>query len=208
MLPNANGILNDIEITTAVHEFGMIEKFLPNQVKLYTDQDNDALSFGIISAGLSSYGYDVRLAKEAKLFTNLNAGVIDPKRPDRRLLAEAEIFTEDNGEAYFLIPPHGYALGRTVERFNMPRDIAAVCYGKSTYARAGAVVNVTPIEPGFQGEVVIEIANTTPLPLKIYVNEGIAQFVFFRGRPCQTSYADRSGKYQNQKGIQLGFVQE
>lgn len=198
----------------------MIEPFHPNQVKeaveahqrRHTDGDV-VLSFPtakrrLISYGVTSYGYDVTLSsKEVKIFTNLNSALIDPKRMDARCLADAVIQTDEDGSKYFILPPNSYALGHTNEYFRMPRNILVVCVGKSTYARAGAIVNTTPIEPGFEGVVVIEISNSTSLPLKIYVDEGIAQFLFFRGtESCQISYGDRAGKYQGQTSTVLSKV--
>lgn len=150
----------------------------------------------IISYGLSSYGYDVRLADEFKIFTNVNSAVIDPLNLDTE-----QCFVEHKGDCCIL-PPNSYLLSHTIETFHVPRDILAVCVGKSTYARCGVIINVTPIEPGFEGQVVIEISNSTPLPAKIYANQGIAQFLFLAGdQPCETSYADKNGKYQGQTGI-------
>lgn len=162
----------------------------------------------IISKGTTSYGYDVSLTDDVKIFTNINATEIDPKRFDsQNCLAQAEVRTDVDGGRYVLIPPHSYMLGSTVEYFRVPRDVMIICVGKSTYARSGAIVNTTPIEPGFEGNVVIEIANTAPLPCRIYLDEGIAQFLFFRGdRPCQTSYGDRGGKYQFQEGVVMARV--
>lgn len=160
----------------------------------------------IISKGLTSYGYDVTLADEFKLFTNINSTIVDPKRLDEKCLVDAKVQTDEEGARYVILPPNSYLLGRTVEYFRMPRDVLAVCLGKSTYARAGAIVNVTPIEPGFKGHVVIEISNSTNLPMKIYADEGISQFLFLRGNPCLVSYADRGGKYQGQTGITLPKV--
>jgi len=149
----------------------------------------------VISYGQSSFGYDVCLAEKFQLFTNINSGVIDPKNPCEKTMVEFE------GD-HVIMPPNSYILGHTKEVFNIPRDIMVVCVGKSTYARCGAIVNTTPIEPGFQGQVVIEISNATNSPMKIYANEGIAQFMFFLGeQPCDTSYADRKGKYQGQRGV-------
>jgi len=159
----------------------------------------------IISRGLTSYGYDVQLADDFKVFTNIHSAAIDPKRLDPKCLVDvrAEI-DEVTGEYFVLMPPNSYLLGRTVEYFRIPRDIMVICVGKSTYARSGAIVNVTPIEPGFEGNVVIEISNSTNLPARVYAWEGIAQFMFFRGdRPCSTSYGDRGGKYQGQTGLTL-----
>lgn len=157
----------------------------------------------IISAGQSSYGYDVTLDEDVQIFTNLLGEVVDPKNfnPDVSL-TETRVHREGHGVAYVILPPNSYLLGHTVETFNIPRDMLVICMGKSTYARAGLQVNVTPIEPGFKGQVVIEISNSTTLPVRVYLYEGIAQFVFLEGdKPCEISYADRKGKYQNQKGI-------
>ena len=159
-----------------------------------------------ISYGLSSHGYDVRLAGDIQIFTNLAAATIDPKNfVLQRTLTKAAVQYED-GSSFIVLPPHSYALGHTREFFDIPRDIMVVCVGKSTYASCGIHVNVTPIEAGFKGQVVIEISNATPLPARIYLDEGIAQFLFFRGEPCDTSYADRNGKYQNQLGVQPAKV--
>jgi dCTP deaminase len=156
----------------------------------------------IISYGTSSMGYDVRLAEEFRIFSNVNSAIIDPKKFDERCLLLGELREDEDGK-YVILPPNSYLLGHTIEYMRIPRDIMVIAIGKSTYARAGAIVNVTPIEPGFEGTVVIEVSNSTPLPLKVYANEGIAQFVFFRGEACETSYGDRGGKYQGQQGIVL-----
>ncbi len=149
----------------------------------------------IVSYGTSSFGYDVRLANEFKIFTNINSTMIDPLNFDHASCV-------DHVGDFCIIPPNSYILGRTVEVFKIPRDVMVICLGKSTYARCGAIVNVTPIEAGFEGNVVIEISNATSLPLKVYANQGIAQFLFFQSdEECETSYADRDGKYQNQTGI-------
>lgn len=152
---------------------------------------------GKISYGISSYGYDAQLAPRIKLFSNLHGAIIDPKAMDERCFHDVE------GDS-FVIPPNSYALGHTVERFSIPRDVMVICLGKSTYARAGIIVNVTPLEPGWQGHVTLEISNATPLPARVYANEGICQFVFLRGeyKPERT-YAERSGTYQGQSGITL-----
>ena len=152
---------------------------------------------GVVSYGLSSYGYDIRVTDEFKIFTNINAEVVDPKD-----------FNENNVVDFkgdiCIVPPNSFALARTVEYFKMPKDTLAICLGKSTYARCGIIVNVTPFEPGFEGHITIEISNTTPLPAKIYANEGIAQVLFLQGdEACETTYADRKGKYQSQTGITL-----
>ncbi len=155
------------------------------------------VSEGVISYGLSSYGYDIRVSNEFKIFTNVNSTVIDPKDFDEANVID---YTGD----VCIVPPNSFALARTVEYFKMPPDTLAVCLGKSTYARCGIIVNVTPFEPEFEGHITIEISNTTPLPAKIYANEGIAQVLFFQGdTPCETTYRDRKGKYQKQKGITL-----
>lgn len=182
---------------------GMIKPFSSKQHR--TNEAGER----IISWGLSSYGYDVRLADdEVKLFTNANSTIVDPMEMDvESCLVDAVIHGRDEGHPYFILPPNSYALGYTVEVFNIPRDISVIAVGKSTMARAGAIVNVTPIEAGFKGTVVIEIANASTLPIKIYLGVGIAQFLFFRGdRPCHTSYADRGGKYQGQKGVQTPLL--
>lgn len=173
----------------------MIAPFIPNQIR-------EAGGNRIISMGTTSYGYDVSLSEEFQIFTNVNGAFIDPKRPNPKTLVVAEVRTDEHGDRFVWLPPNSYLLGRTIEYFNIPRNIVAVCVGKSTYARAGVQVNVTPIEPGFQGHVVIEISNGTSLPVKIYANEGISQFMFHQGtEDCETSYADRGGKYQGQRGI-------
>ena len=152
---------------------------------------------GLVSYGLSSYGYDIRVSNEFKIFTNINATVVDPKNFDRANVV-------DHVGETCIVPPNSFALARTVEYFRMPRNVLAICVGKSTYARCGIIVNVTPFEPGFEGHITIEISNTTPLPAKIYANEGIAQVLFFEGdEPCMTTYCDRKGKYQAQTGITL-----
>ena len=162
----------------------------------------------VISFGTTSYGYDVRLTDDVKIFTNVNAAEIDPKRFNQQgCLVDATVQMDEDGARFVRIPPNSYMLGSTVETFCIPRDIMVVCLGKSTYARCGAIVNTTPIEPGFEGNVVIEISNSTPLPIRVYLDEGIAQFLFFQGdRPCETSYADRGGKYQGQTGVTLPKV--
>ena len=152
---------------------------------------------GGISFGLSSYGYDIRIADEFKIFTNINTTIVDPKAFDPRS------FVDYQGEVA-LIPPNSFALGRSVEYFKIPRNVLTICLGKSTYARCGIIVNVTPFEPEWEGYVTIEISNTTPLPAKIYANEGIAQVLFFQSdEPCERSYADKKGKYQAQRGVTL-----
>ncbi len=155
---------------------------------------------GTISYGVSSYGYDVRVGRHFKVFTNVRCAVVDPKHFDSNSFVDVE------GD-YCLIPPNSFALAETVEYLEIPRDIIAICVGKSTYARCGIIVNVTPLEPEWRGKITLEISNTTPLPAKIYANEGIAQILFLRCEGvCQTSYADKKGKYQDQKGLTLPFV--
>lgn len=152
---------------------------------------------GVVSFGLSSYGYDIRVADEFKIFTNVNSAVVDPKKFDKRSMVD---FKGD----ICVIPPNSFVLAKTVEYFRIPRKILTICVGKSTYARCGIIVNVTPFEPEWEGYVTLEISNTTPLPARIYANEGIAQVLFFESDDfCEVSYADRKGKYQNQKDIAL-----
>ena len=160
------------------------------------------MGVGVVSYGLSSYGYDIRVADEFKIFTNVGGTVVDPKNFDEKNIVD---FKGD----VCIVPPNSFALARTLEYFKMPRDVLAICLGKSTYARCGIIVNVTPFEPGFEGHITIEISNTTPLPAKIYANEGIAQVLFLQGDEiCEVSYADKKGKYQRQKGITLPRILE
>jgi dCTP deaminase len=164
----------------------MIEPFVDNQVRS-----------GVISYGVSSYGYDVRVGDEFKVFTNVYNTVVDPKNFDPKSFVDIQADV-------CIIPPNSFALASTIEYFRIPRDILTVCLGKSTYARCGIIVNVTPFEPEWEGHVTIEISNTTPLPAKIYANEGIAQVLFFQGdEPCEVSYKDKKGKYQAQRGVTL-----
>jgi len=157
----------------------------------------------IISAGASSYGYDMRLADDGfRVFSPIHGREIDPKRFDEGSLVEPPLHTTDDGSQYYLLPPHSYALGVTVETFRMPRNVTAICMGKSTYARAGLIVNTTPLEAGWQGRLVIELGNLADLPLRVYVNEGIGQVIFFESdEDCTVSYEDRGGKYQGQTGL-------
>ncbi|HEY8266594.1 MAG TPA: dCTP deaminase [Steroidobacteraceae bacterium] len=169
---------------------GMIEPFEAGQVRAVDGHR-------IVSYGTSSYGYDVRCAPEFKIFTNINSTIIDPKNFDPKN------FVDFNGEVC-IIPPNSFALARTVEYFRIPRNVMVICLGKSTYARCGIIVNVTPLEPEWEGHVTLEFSNTTPLPARIYANEGVAQFLFFESdEVCETSYKDRGGKYQGQKGVTL-----
>jgi dCTP deaminase len=179
-------VKSDRWIRKMASEHGMIEPFSDKQVRE-----------GIISYGLSSYGYDVRIADEFKIFTNINHTIVDPKDFDPRS------FVDFKGEQC-IIPPNSFALARTVEYFRIPRDVIVVCVGKSSYARCGIIVNVTPLEPEWEGIVTLEVSNTTPLPARIYAGEGIAQMLFFQSdEVCETSYADKKGKYQAQKGLTL-----
>ena len=182
-------ILSDITITELAQKHGMIKPFVKKQVRK-----------GVISYGVSSYGYDIRVANEFKIFTNINSTVVDPKNFDPKSFVTIKANS-------CIIPPNSFALAKTVERFKIPRDVLTVCVGKSTYARCGIIINVTPFEPEWEGVVTLEISNTTPLPAKIYANEGIAQVLFFKGdRPCGVSYADKKGKYQQQKGLVLAKI--
>ena len=188
-------ILADHEIIKLA-EAGMIDPLIHNQVKSMQKpgQENPEK---VISFGTSSYGYDVRCANEFKIFTNINSAIVDPKNFDDNSFVN---FTGD----VCIIPPNSFALARTVEYFKIPRDILTICLGKSTYARCGIIVNVTPLEPEWEGHVTLEFSNTTPLPAKIYANEGVAQMIFMKAENvCDTSYHDRSGKYQKQRGVTL-----
>ncbi len=168
----------------------MIEPFEPGQVR-------ESEQGRIISYGTSSYGYDIRCSNEFKIFTNINSAIVDPKNFDENSFVD---FVGD----VCIIPPNSFALARTVEYFRIPRNVLTVCLGKSTYARCGIIVNVTPFEPEWEGYVTLEFSNTTTLPAKIYANEGIAQVLFFESdEPCETSYKDRGGKYQGQTGVTL-----
>ncbi len=180
------GIKNDKWIREMALKHKMIEPFSESLV-----------TKGVISFGVSSYGYDIRIADEFKIFTDVYSTVVDPKNFDPRS------FVEFKGKEC-IIPPNSFALGRSVEYFRIPRNVLGICLGKSTYARCGIVINITPLEPEWEGFITIEISNTTPLPAKIYANEGIAQVIFIEGDEiCETSYKDRKGKYQEQKGIVL-----
>lgn len=180
------GLKPDHWIQKMAKEHSMIEPFAENQVRN-----------GVISFGVSSYGYDIRVADEFKIFTNVYSAVVDPKHFDPKSMVDFK------GEIC-VIPPNSFALARTVEYFRIPRDVLTVCLGKSTYARCGIIVNVTPFEPEWEGYVTLEISNTTPLPARIYANEGIAQVLFFQAdEVCDTSYADKKGKYQKQEAIEL-----
>ncbi len=180
------GLKPDHWIRKLALEQGMIEPFADSQIR-----------DGVISFGVSSYGYDIRVAEEFKIFTNVYSAVVDPKNFDPNSMVDFK------GEIC-VIPPNSFALARTVEYFRIPRDVLTVCLGKSTYARCGIIVNVTPFEPEWEGYVTLEISNTTPLPARIYANEGIAQVLFFQAdEVCDFSYADKKGKYQKQEAIVL-----
>lgn len=171
-------------------EQGMISPFEAGQVR---ERDDGR----IISYGTSSYGYDVRCSTEFKIFTNINSAIVDPKNFDDNSFVNVD-------SDVCIIPPNSFALARTIETFRIPRNVLTVCLGKSTYARCGIIVNVTPLEPEWEGQVTLEFSNTTPLPAKIYANEGVAQMLFFESdEVCETSYADRAGKYQGQSGVTL-----
>ncbi len=181
-------IMSDKWIREMSQSKGMIEPFIPNQVK-YSEGNR------IISYGLSGFGYDIRLANEFKRITNLNTGVIDPKAFDGNHVID---YVGD----VCIIPPNSFVLGRSLERIRVPRDVLVICIGKSTYARCGIIANVTPLEPEWEGYITLELSNTTNLPARVYANEGIVQLLFLKGdQPCEISYADRDGKYQNQVGV-------
>lgn len=170
----------------------------------FTEQCKRIDNHPVVSCGLSSYGYDFRIGQNIQVFTNANAGVVDPKNFNPTSLVQARLHS-DNGE-YVIIPPNSFALGASVEYFRIPDNVLALVLGKSTYARCGIITNFTPLEPGWEGHITIEISNTTPLPARIYVNEGIAQALFFEGEPCDVNYSDRDGKYQGQRGVTLAKV--
>ncbi|GIL12908.1 MAG: dCTP deaminase [Chloroflexota bacterium] len=178
------GLKPDHWIRRMALEYAMIEPFAENQVR-----------DGVISYGVSSYGYDMRVADEFKIFTNVYSAVVDPKS------FSPQSFVDFKGEVC-IIPPNSFVLARSMEYFRIPRNVLTICVGKSTYARCGLIVNITPFEPAWEGYVTLEISNTTPLPAKIYANEGIAQVLFFEAdEECETSYADKKGKYQRQTGV-------
>ena len=179
-------VLSDKWIRKSAKIRGMIKPFVNKQVRK-----------GKISFGLSSYGYDARVSNEFKIFTNVNSEIVDPKN-----FKPTNFVTKESEEC--IIPPNSFVLARTVEYFKIPSDVLVICLGKSTYARCGIIVNVTPLEPGWEGHVTLEFSNTTPLPAKIYANEGVAQFIFLKGNEKpDVSYADRNGKYMGQKGVTL-----
>lgn len=185
------GIQPDHWIREQAQQHGMIEPFVEN---LQRD--------GVISYGLSSYGYDARVADEFKIFTNIDSATVDPKNFSPQSFV-------DRKTDVCIIPPNSFVLARTVEYFRIPRDTLVICLGKSTYARCGIIVNVTPLEPEWEGHVTLEFSNTTPLPAKIYANEGVCQFLFLQGTAlCETSYGDRKGKYMGQRGVTLPKVEK
>ncbi len=184
-------IKSDRWIRRMAEQHGMIDPFEPGQVKQSPDGQR------IVSYGNSSYGYDVRCSREFKIFTNINSTIVDPKAFDPNSFVD--VVADE-----CIIPPNSFALARTVEYFRIPRDVLVVCLGKSTYARCGIIVNVTPLDPEWEGHVTLEFSNTTPLPARIYANEGVAQMLFFQSdEVCETSYRDRGGKYQGQTGVTL-----
>ena len=181
-------IKSDRWIRRMAEKHGMIEPFEARQVR-------EAAGEKIVSYGTSSYGYDIRCSSEFKIFTNINSTIVDPKRFDEKSFVDFRC-------EVCIIPPNSFALARTVEYFRIPRNVLTLCLGKSTYARCGIIVNVTPLEPEWEGHVTLEFSNTTPLPAKIYANEGVAQVIFFESdEVCETSYKDRGGKYQGQRGV-------
>jgi dCTP deaminase len=183
-------IKSDKWIRRMARDHAMIEPFQPDQVR-YSGENR------LISYGTSSYGYDVRCSDQFKVFTNIHSATVDPKNFDE------DSFVDITGD-YCIIPPNSFALASTVEYFRIPRSVLTICLGKSTYARCGIIVNVTPLEPEWEGHVTLEFSNTTTLPAKIYANEGVAQMLFFESdEVCETSYADRGGKYQGQTGVTL-----
>ncbi|TDQ77579.1 dCTP deaminase [Dongia mobilis] len=179
-------IMPDTWIREMSQKHGMIEPFVESQKR-----------DGVISYGVSSYGYDARVSREFKIFTNVDSAIVDPKEFNPKSFV-------DRDTDVCIIPPNSFALARTVEYFRVPRDVLVICLGKSTYARCGIIVNVTPLEPEWEGHVTLEFSNTTPLPAKIYANEGACQFLFLKGEgACETSYKDRAGKYMGQRGVTL-----
>ncbi|MGR9106702.1 MAG: dCTP deaminase [Gammaproteobacteria bacterium] len=184
------GIKSDLWIRRMAEECQMISPFEPNQI---SNSDRGR----VISYGTSSYGYDIRCSDEFKIFTNINSAVVDPKNFDDQSFVDLR-------SDICIIPPNSFALARTVEYFRIPRDVLTICLGKSTYARCGIIVNVTPLEPEWEGHVTLEFSNTTPLPAKIYAHEGVAQVLFLAAEElCSVSYKDRGGKYQGQRGVTL-----
>ncbi len=182
-------VMSDAWIRDTVKTHHMIDPFVERQE-----------SAGIVSYGLSSYGYDARVAPEFKIFTNVDNAIVDPKNFQPHSFVERDVDV-------CIIPPNSFVLARTVEYFRIPRDVLVICVGKSTYARCGIIVNVTPLEPEWEGHVTLEFSNTTPLPARIYANEGACQFLFLKGeKSCEISYKDRKGKYMGQEGVTLPWV--
>ena len=187
-------LLNDHQIIDRVRTQNMIEQFVPEQIKTVD-------GIGVVSYGLSSFGYDISLSPlEFSTFKHIPGTVIDPKNFNPNNLEPAKLHSDANGQ-YFIIPAHSYGLGVAIERLNVPRDITVVCVGKSTYARVGVIANITPAEAGFKGHLTLEFSNSSHADCRIYANEGVVQLLFLKGDPCTVSYADRQGKYQNQKEI-------
>ena len=192
--PDAMSIKSDRWIRRMAGQHRMIEPFVAEQVRQVDAQGRKAISYGV-----SSYGYDMRVAPEFKIFTNALSAIVDPKEFD------SKSFVEFEGDVC-LVPPNSFALARSVEYFRIPRNVLTICVGKSTYARCGIITNVTPFEPEWEGHVTLEISNTTPLPARVYANEGICQVLFFEADDddiCETSYRDKAGKYQGQRGVTL-----
>lgn len=190
--PEGSVYITEPEETTDPDFLPMIEPFVAEQIRT---KEQDGQVEKLISYGNSSYGYDARCSDEFKIFTNINSAVVDPKNFSEDCLV-------DHKGPYCIIPPNSFALARTVEYFRIPEDVLVVCLGKSTYARCGIIVNVTPLEPGWEGHVTLEFSNTTNLPAKVYANEGVCQFLFFQSdERCEVSYKDRGGKYMGQRGV-------
>jgi len=190
-------VKSDKWINQAAQECRMIEPFLPELVRTSEGRR-------IISAGTSSYGYDIRLSAQHgfKIFSPIHAGIVDPKRFDERTLVDAPVYEDEDGSKYFQMPPHSYGLGLTLEYFRIPRSVLGLCHGKSTYARCGVIVNTTPLEPEWTGHLVLEFSNSSATSVRIYAEEGVAQVIFLEAdQICATSYADRAGKYQDQRRI-------
>lgn len=188
-------IKSDRWIRQMAQNYGMIEPFVEKQIRL-----NDTTNNPVVSFGLSSYGYDIRVANEFKVFTNVHNAIVDPKnfKEDSFIHIKSDVC---------IVPPNSFALAKSIEYFRIPRDVMTICLGKSTYARCGIIVNITPFEPEWEGYVTLEISNTTPLPAKVYANEGIAQVIFLQAQEqCEVSYSDRKGKYMKQIGITLPKV--
>ena len=190
-------VKSDLWIAKMAREHQMIDPFLPELVRRMDGRR-------IISAGTSSYGYDIRLSAEHgfKIFSPIHAGIVDPKDFDERTLVDAPIYNDPDGSRYFLMPPHSYGLGLTMEYFRIPRSVLGLCHGKSTYARCGVIVNTTPLEPEWTGHLVLEFSNSSATSVRLYAEEGVSQVIFLESdQVCSTSYADRSGKYQDQRKI-------